>query len=116
MFLLLVFINIYDGNQGQNRTADTGIFRPEWRFPASLLSITYAHRPRAKLPQVDRSGHEMTGVGHDMVTLLKATCVAQLNLRNLALLPRLPHIIVKLHAGPHLCPAAMLHTEPIFDL
>jgi hypothetical protein len=21
------------------------------------------------LPQVDRSGHEMTGVGHDMVTL-----------------------------------------------
>jgi len=57
------------GGQGQNRTADTGIFRPQWLFLASLLSTTYAQRPRAKLPQVERSGHEMTGVGHDMVTL-----------------------------------------------
>jgi len=58
-----------DGGQGQNRTADTGIFRPQWRFPASLFSTTYARRPRARLPGMDRSGHEMTGVGHDMVTL-----------------------------------------------
>ena len=58
------------GGQGQNRTADTGIFRPGRLFMTPLFSITYAHRPRAKLPQVDRSGHEMTGVGHDMVTPL----------------------------------------------
>jgi hypothetical protein len=60
------------GGQGRNRTADTGIFRPEQRFLAALFSTTYAHRPRAKLPQVDRSGHETTGVGHDLVTLPRA--------------------------------------------
>ena len=64
----MLFMMFY-GGQGRNRTADTGIFRPEWRFLASLFSTTYAHRPRAKLPQTDRSGHEMTGVGHDLVTL-----------------------------------------------
>ena len=49
--------------------ADTEIFRPEWRFLAALFSTTYARRPRAKLPGMDRCGHEMTGVGHDLVTL-----------------------------------------------
>ena len=59
-----------NGGQGRNRTADTGIFRPERRFLAALFSTTYAHRPRAKLTVMDRSGHKMTGVSHDLVTLL----------------------------------------------
>ena len=58
-----------NGGQGRNRTADTGIFSTEQRFLAALFSTTYAHRPRAKLTVMDRSGHEMPGVGHDLVTL-----------------------------------------------
>ena len=57
------------GGQGWNRTSDTGIFRAQWHFLHPVFSTTYARRPLARLPGMDRSGHEMTGVGHDMVTL-----------------------------------------------
>ena len=46
-----------------------GMFRPQRLFQVSRFSTTYAHRHRARLPLENSSGHEITEVGHDLVTL-----------------------------------------------
>ena len=63
------FVTVFHG-QGQNRTADTGIFSPTGRFVAPLFSITYAPWSRANVTGSDWSGQEGTGVRHYLVTLI----------------------------------------------
>ena len=45
-----LWVKKWNGAQGQNRTADTGIFRPLGKMESMYISISYPRRPLLKLP------------------------------------------------------------------